>query len=197
MKGIVFRPELVAVLLDRGRIQTRRVMRPQPPSTHRLWGKCFDDGEAMFTDHPQGEKGDVRRYRGFYGGVGTKLYVKEGWGYAAKLPVSAHDEAAWLAYPDLRAYRGDNPDGHWCWKSPLFMPEWASRAKVRVARVDVQRLGDMTEADAVACGIDWQPGQRSAPVLEYSILWNRINGKKQPWHPDLWTWVYELEVVTV
>lgn len=37
-------------------------------------------------------------------------------------------------------------------RSGRFMPDWAVRTKVRIAAVEEQRLGDITEADAIAEG---------------------------------------------
>lgn len=83
MKGIIFQPELVRVLLKRGEIQTRRVVKPQPPpncnqplfdaSGYGFFYEGFDhDGNARDV-WPIGDRG----LRCPYGQPGDRLWVRE------------------------------------------------------------------------------------------------------------------------
>lgn len=95
---------------------------------------------------------------------------------------------------DLR--RGE--DGH-AWRSPLFMPRWASRITLEVVEVRLERLQNITEADAVAEGCSpshWRHEDGPKPeaglphsyaVERYRRLWESINGKGS-WDLNPWVW---------
>jgi hypothetical protein len=86
-------------------------------------------------------------------------------------------------------------------KPSIFMPRWASRITLEIVDVRVQRVQDISEADALAEGIIedtfplWPdepgfPGKRpvwrydvdcaNSPQLAYARLWNSINAKPKP-----------------
>lgn len=203
MRGIIFQPDLVGVLLARGTIQTRRIVKPQPDSGGLRWNTVVVGGHGGWTDM------HGNPYTCPYGGVGDQLYVKEPWRTESQCdrlsPSQMADAVLDVDYktPWAPIMYADGTQANWdaaCApgrsRRALHMPQWASRATVEIVRVDVQRLGDMTDEDALASGIQWSPGQRSSPVLDYAVLWNQIHGKKQPWQPELWVWVIDLKVVT-
>lgn len=60
------------------------------------------------------------------------------------------------------------------------MPRWASRILLEVTEVRVQRLWEISEADARAEGWD-------GTVLGYAKLWDQINGAGS-WDANPWVW---------
>lgn len=38
------------------------------------------------------------------------------------------------------------------WRPPTFLPDWAVRTRIHITKIEEQRLGDITEADAIAEG---------------------------------------------
>ena len=101
-------------------------------------------------------------------------------------------------------YRADddaeNPHGSdgLGWRPSIHMPRWASRLTLIVTDVRVQRLKDISEADAVAEGVN--PCMESAdcpngahgvccgcsdPIAAYATLWESLHGaeshKANPW----------------
>lgn len=86
------------------------------------------------------------------------------------------------------------------WRSPMFMPRWASRLTLEVTAVRVERVQDISEADAEAEGVDWirdssrvrVPGQdsrRPTAVECYRWLWNQLNAARGfPWSANPWVW---------
>lgn len=92
----------------------------------------------------------------------------------------------------------------------MFMPRWASRITLEVTSVRVERLQDISEADAMAEGITYGPTfdeegrsggyhwDRSrededvypTAVQAYRQLWMGINGPDS-WDANPWVWVLE------
>ncbi len=84
------------------------------------------------------------------------------------------------------------------------MPRWASRITLELTGVRVERLQDISEADAMAEGITefiggwWsehaaedraiQAG--ATPQEGYRYLWEQINGPDS-WEANPWVWVLE------
>lgn len=79
----------------------------------------------------------------------------------------------------------------------IFMPRWASRIILTLEDVRVQRLQDISEADALAEGVFGDEiftencvyaGDQIGPKECFANLWNSINGKKHPWSENPWVW---------
>lgn len=159
-----------------------------------------------------------------YGQPGDQLWVREAW----RVPASLDDlSGKRIAEKCLEAgyrkpwcpiqYEADgarNNDKDWrdfellqsdCvpgrYRHARFMPRWASRIKLEVTGVRVERLQDISEADAraegvkrseraisateaVSCFWDYQhdqPNYRNASD-SFASLWDSINGPREPKH---------------
>lgn len=158
-----------------------------------------------------------------YGKVGDVLYVRETWvtgknlddstpsGMADKcLDASYRRPWAPLKYPADGAT--DNADciddfGGWGKKRPsIHMPKWASRIKLVVKDVRVERVRDISHVDACAEGIElinddaWRdysdPNYTCIePWDSFRTLWDSINGKKEgrDWASNPYVWCVEFE----
>ena len=100
------------------------------------------------------------------------------------------------------------------WRPSIFMPRTASRITLGVTGVRVERLQDISEADAMAEGIFKleYAGQTSfknysltdeeaecspmleSPIESYKTLWESINGPGS-WDLNPWVWVISFKVV--
>lgn len=90
------------------------------------------------------------------------------------------------------------------WKSSIHMPRWASRITLEITDVRVERLQEISEADAIAEGIEpgsardfWKLYGRGAngdmdrsPRVAYRSLWESIHGVGS-WDANPWVWVVE------
>lgn len=92
------------------------------------------------------------------------------------------------------------------WRPSIFMPRWASRILLEVTEVRVERLQDISEADAKAEGIiphvrggwhwrehnpsdldDWDQFGFKTARDAYGALWESINGPGS-WEANPWVW---------
>jgi len=101
--------------------------------------------------------------------------------------------------------------------SPIHMPRWASRITLEITVVRVERLQDISEADAVAEGVrrgdgkwhalgdgeavfldefGWFAPERytrhNAPRYAFREAWEIINGPES-WAANPWVWVIEFK----
>ncbi len=89
------------------------------------------------------------------------------------------------------------------WTPSIYMPRWASRLSLEIVSVRVERLNDISEADALAEGCDTdrlpdgagEGGEWHCPTAWYADLWESINGAGS-WAQNPWVWVVEFKVVT-
>ena len=92
------------------------------------------------------------------------------------------------------------------WKSPIFMPRWASRLTLEITDVRVERLQDSSEEDAKAEGVapkfemDAANCMHGAPVVPtYALgvkhVWKDIHGPES-WEANPWVWVLSFRVVS-
>ena len=97
------------------------------------------------------------------------------------------------------AASGDTPAWHEekdkpMWQPSIFMPRWASRLTLEVTEVRAERLQAITEAEAVAEGVEPDfhaavDGESVAHTIAFAVLWDTINGSRAPWVTNPWVWV--------
>lgn len=98
----------------------------------------------------------------------------------------------------------DKMNSRWC--PGIHMPRWAARIHLRVTEVRVQRVQEISDAEAIAEGIvDARTDENKAtlyadeplsaqlPHLAYRELWDSINGKTAPWASNPWVWAISFE----
>jgi len=84
----------------------------------------------------------------------------------------------------------------------IHMPRWASRLTLKITDVRVERLQDISEADAKAEGAPqlWTTGDgdfyedtRGNHLTGYAGVWEHINGPGS-WAANPWVWAVSFEV---
>jgi len=125
----------------------------------------------------------------------------------------------WLHWRGERVVPND-PRPEPKWRPSAHMPRWASRITLEVTGVRVERLQDISEADAIAEGIErgagfpgWYRGPLAGdsaslqqagrdfkiptafPHLAYRALWESIHGPDS-WDANPFVWVVEFRRVT-
>lgn len=82
------------------------------------------------------------------------------------------------------------------WRPSIHMPRWASRILLEIVNVRVERLHDISEADAIAEGCNNSlhlQGGRFANE-NFAHLWWTINGDGS-WEANPWVWAIEFKAV--
>lgn len=181
-RPIIFSAPMVQAILAGRKMQTRRVMKPQPNVGFRI-GDCHwvESGFSLWSDN--GGCGCIE-IKCPYGTVGDVLWVRESL-------ENANDGA--LGYPVDGTWFPNTP---WMWKKnklpSIYMPRWASRITLEITEIRVERLQDISEQDAIAEGVQntiyWK--EEHPPSICYSVLWEAINGKGS-WNANPWVWVVE------
>lgn len=194
-RPIIFSAPMVRALLEGRKTQTRRIIKPQPelndaglwvwpPNSakisKRTWrGFCQTDEEGLktFFDAP-GKAQEALPAK-----VGDRLWVKESVGWISRIgTVYRADDC------DLSDYI---EDGSLRWKSSLFCPRASSRMTLTVTEVRVQRVQEISEADARAEGVWRKFYPEGNEVIERSFvqsfahLWNTIHGPGS-WEANPW-----------
>lgn len=186
-RGILFSGPMVRALLDGGKTQTRRALRPQPEG-------AFDPGAARNRFGLPGERLWVRETYLAFGQWQTRPKAGkagEEWYFVDRTHATGHHYRYALDEPDAAAppgrVAGEPP--RWHQRTALFMPRAASRILLEIVGVRIERLGEISPDDALAEGLG-PIGAGGDPVLAYRSVWERINGAGS-WEADPWVWVVE------
>ncbi|HGF0952316.1 TPA: morphogenetic protein [Yersinia enterocolitica] len=197
-KPILFNSEMVNAILSGRKTQTRRIISEK---TLHLFGVAASAGEC----HPL-ELCDERS-QSYYlefcplGKPGDQLWVRE----------------TWNKHGGLLTYRADHD---WIeemrkatvcpakWVPSIHMPRWASRINLLITGVRVERLNDISDADAMSEGIDADRLAESQDHYDciadhnmtgrptakgyFSSLWQSIYGEEN-WEANPWVWVINFE----
>lgn len=200
-RPILFSAPMVRALLDGSKTQTRRALRVQPLDVLPMEGdKAGCQWVGLMTRDPA-PKGTVFRCK--FGVPGDLLWVRETW-YCDDYRVQKGPYLEVDGARELTVYFADNPRPYEAeqpiWRPSIHMPCWASRILLEIVSVRVERLQDISEADARAEGT---PGGHSAiqdypyaatPIEHYRWLWDLINGASR-WDANPWVWVVEFKRV--
>jgi hypothetical protein len=222
-RPILFSAPMVRALLAGTKTQTRRAIPDKMQgsySNYEDWYRNVTDGDP--TSHRWGRDYFLQRLRIQ---KGDRLWVREAFMPA---PIEVAPEAprstTWnIAYAaggqaELTAPPDYNPMlyNYERWSPSIHMPRWASRITLTVTDVRVQRLQDISEADALAEGIDHAPNSAFnlrtggySPGFEYrndgysnlpgaylrkwQEVWTDINGPGA-WAANPWVAAYTFTV---
>lgn len=155
-----------------------------------------------------------------YGQPGDRLWVRETWAHNdgwyddtdAVAWKNWHGErngrqcATWVDYRATYQQDKDGCDRDWPWRPSIHMPRWASRITLEVTGVRVERLCEITEADARAEGVECFDDTKTfrsywndfcvclSAKDSFQTLWAEINGPDS-WDANPWVWVVEFRRV--
>ena len=186
MKPIIFSRNISKIQTGE-KTQTRRVMSPQPAYQEfgyegRSW--CYHDD---FAKHPT----DFTHLCP-YGQPGALLWVRESWRVADGKEYTLIDpEWAGGKNPAHIEYKANDPHPeNVMWRSPIFMPKWASRITLKITDIRIERIQDLSESDCFSeMGLPIEKRRIINVFADFQKLWDKINAKRGfPWQSNPWVW---------
>jgi hypothetical protein len=216
-RPILFSGPMVRAILEGRKTQTRRVVKPQPPADHPFPQPCVNDG--YWWNDSKDDHDDVSFWPTYstclpcpYGKPGDRLWVRETfstWHHGCQWHDCTREGRSKQSCSNL-FYRSTHhfSDDDQRWVPSIFMPRWASRITLEITSVRVERLGDISGADAIAEGaerpvlsateLDGIPVHPMAGSYAdgFRDLWESINGPES-WAANPWVWVVEFQEVQV
>ena len=214
---ILFRADMVRAILDGRKTQTRRIIKPRnQPSI--FVGSDYEfvlnteNKELVFSECPYGRPSDRLWVRETW--LPAAWDAEEG---MVKFMYRDYSKSKWIQ-PYQNDYLGEKFNKLWmsicdeldrkgieadedgmyhfnsaqhplAWRPSIHMPRAAARIILEITDVRVQRLQDITEADAIAEGI---VPSKYDPRIQFKILWEKINGSNS-WaaNPCVWAITFE------
>lgn len=209
MKGIPFNTGMMQALIDGGKTQTRRAIKPQPD----------EDGLAKLKGIDEWHDTSARVYHCPYGKVGDRLFVQEEWkigawnhdasnsgkfaiDYRVGADTSWH-HVGWSDYeafvleseqdcvgaglvPENDMFKWEKFQSPCRWRDAQSMPQWASRLTIKITNIRVERLQEISDEDAEAEGAFplWDTYAENIPV---EVCNGSINGFAQ----RIWQSIYK------
>lgn len=199
-RPILFSAPMIRALLAGRKTQTRRIAKFVEPVGDKWHVHTAGGGMFGCTED------EVQRHAADYApnAIGDRLWVREAFSYSW----SVKDDPARRHLMPLWYWADGHPDdGDWSKPKPsIHMPRWASRLTLIVTDVRVERLQEISEADAGAEGLeyrlDWLPQWRGGEGMDwhsefprdaYAALWDHINGAGA-WEHNPWVAAYTFTV---
>lgn len=209
-----------------GKTQTRRVLRSQPPEWANLceqpsmlnalhkwvpsglwrWAEIDETSTRALRQWPLDEEGSHYWMR-LRIAVGDRLYVREAWRTESRayddLSPSAMGGEETIIFEADADWKLNKTVGRF--RQGMHLPRWASRITLTVTDVRVQRLQEISEADAIAEGapVCTVPGtighplcqvgfnEMGTPVFWFLQLFNSINAQRgYGWDANSWVAAY-------
>jgi len=190
---ILFNTEMVRAILEGRKTQTRRVIKglvkSLPDGIDYSFHETNDGAWEVGYDYCDGTGQALRYIKCPYGQPGDRLWVKESIYHSQDL---------------LIRYKADNAitaADYWPWKRyelpAMFCPKGLSRITLEVTDVRVQRVQEISDAEAIEEGVDRTntsiPGYATK---RFEHLWNSINAKRgYGWDVKPWVWAITFKVL--
>ncbi len=206
-RPILFSAPMVRAILEGRKTQTRRVVKltacghVKEPHGHRRWHPADPDAVLGCP----------------YGRSGDRLWVREIWRVGKRwdetqprnLPPrrmtvmfgaggSISNQAPGQWEPD-DSYPRELPEWAGKLRPSIHMPRWASRITLELSEVRIERLQEITEADARAEGVEFGrvtnelTGEIDRDAIEaFEDLWCRIHSLAS-WDANPWVWVLKFK----
>ena len=227
-RPITFTTDMVKAILDGRKTQTRRIIKEAPEAATALRlnsiGRYLESYLSELREWvpvvgPHGCETMVRCPKGI---PGDHLWVKEtygfGWqsghGWYSAIPVTGKEKQPEKIFykADPKWDKWDENKGQLQWRNVRFMPRFASRLTLEITNVRVERLQQISEADAIAEGVRQLrdgsgtfagregPGKLVTPWLTakeaFADGWDAINARRGfAWSSDVWVWVIEFKKI--
>lgn len=209
-RPILFSGPMVRAILDGRKTQTRRIVKPQPPAgvteasslVRSVNHPVQPHLEFHWTSTPVGGDIDDMEFVGDwftcpYGAPGDRLWVRETFAHVLA------DESTVGTGKRRTIYLADLSMCNPKWTPSIHMPRWASRITLEITGINVERLQDISDPDAIAEGLTAWTGPEPVRRTHYGLsnadvfevtprkaffrLWKQINGE-DALNSNPWVW---------
>lgn len=214
VKPIPFSPPMVRALLEGRKTQTRRVLKPQPQWLSGDWywrSPRYDNGAGCDYFHTPNVSGIMSAWvEAMPYAPGDLLWVREEHraetvqeGRRVDLSFDADGAIIHCAWPERCVL--PTPEAR---RAPMHLPREASRLTLRVTEVRVQRLQEISAADAQAegaapecdhcgrlepCGCELPNPSHGRGFMR---LWDSLNAQRGfGWDANPWVAAYSFELI--
>lgn len=198
-RPIIFNGEMVRAILNGTKTQTRRIA---ALNETLMEPRYKGDSWKQLADTARKAALSISPFQ-----VGMRLWVRETFNALIDpgAPSREVKRKVWNSKEQeteywVVDYQADGPHtrimdqtGDRRWQPSIHMPRWASRITLEITDVRVQRLQDISEADAKAEGvpqraIDTRPGHYNREMFQE--LWHTIHAADGPngWDASPWVW---------
>ncbi len=195
---IILKDEMVLAAMDGRKTQVCIPLNPQPwlnQGGGLCWKPC--SGVAFYNAHDTHDwhwhcKHGLKPLKGF-NRPGTILWIKETWTHVYWK--NQFKEYVYKADPKWR----NEPEVRW--SSSTQMPYAACRLQLEILDINVVRVQELTEQDAIAqgvsknCPIGYIPAYLDSPYLySYAQHWD-LNNKRHTWDSNPWVWKIDFKKI--
>jgi hypothetical protein len=210
MKQILFNTEMVKVILNGNKTQTRR-----PVKKDLIINLETDknDPDYLYVQDKYGDSHHLLECAPYY--KNQILYVRETF---ADIPETAPGNIRYKASATEADLKWFEEKG-WNWRPSIHMPKKLARIFLKVINVRIERLQDITPMDAAAEGVDSVLLEPDHPLAEkvyklygewdektqdmyvgnvnvFATMWNEIyEDRDYGWEENPYVWVVEFKVL--
>lgn len=211
-RGIYLKADEVTAIIGGKKTQLRRVLKTQPvwKESNNLMvssGWAYQDPKNKFSLNSYPSEYQDRfisdlqdQLKSPYGKVGDRLWAREAWSTHAAfdaMPPSSLTTRSIHYWAKGKAKTGKR-------RTSISMPRWASRISLEITNIRIERLNDISKADAIKQG-----GPQGHPSIDkvsrglgysdwtrswFAQTWDWVN-KIHTWASNPWVWVIEFSVV--
>lgn len=186
---ILFSTPMVQAILERRKTQTRRIIKPQP---------IIDQDSGFVFDGKHRKQYDIHCWMNQFIDdfsrwmPGDLLWVRETWGW---VPTGKGEKIGYKAT--------HSEPMHNKWKPSIHMYKECARIWLEVTDINVERLHEISEVDAIAEGVkstvkltdDRMDYTGYYAVEHFQDLWTKINGEES-WKANPWVWVLIFKILS-
>ena len=190
-RQILFGGPMVRAILEGRKTQTRRALKTQPLDVLPMKG---DQAGKSWVGHMSmnPSRGVVFGCR--YGRQEDRLWVRE------KHWIEPSER--WIVYAADENQREQEQVDRW--RPSIHMPRWASRITLKITDVRVQRVQEITPADCLSEGVEYERHGKGLGdacdeirmIQSFINLWDSLNAKRGfGWESNPYVWAIEFERV--
>lgn len=216
-RPILFSTPMVQAILEGRKTMTRRIVKTTQNGWNCQKNKEFVQSENIaesFFDNRTASPSLKKELTGFH------AFFKDNESdhkLGIKCPYGQPGDVLWVRETFTRAltpkflYKADGTQLFSAkWKPSIHMPKAAARIWLQVEEIRVERLQDITEADALAEGVKYISMPQgfffmnylireyvypATPKVSFKTLWEKINGDES-WDSNPWVWVVKFKILS-